>query len=258
MNDFDTALISCASGEVLNLPLDTGSAFSVPLRPALNNVISYRVKDVSIPATYYTVDTVRPLTFGLQGNVTGAQSTVIPAGNYTATTLATTIQNAWFTLTGTNITVSFTSPQFRTVVTRTGGADATVAITATQLALPGMGPTLGFYQAIATAVTITSSNSFSLIGPKKILVGSNALNTGRGMAIRNGIAEPCNVIFAIWTSNNSGDIFNNIIPSDFMSFRTPQQLTKIDLYLMDENFVPIALNGFSWSITLEIRQSRNV
>lgn len=263
MENYDTVLISCTSSEGMNLPIDLGSYYRLPLQQNVNDILSFRVKDVSIPLTFYTIKT-GDLVFGLQGNVTGSQSIAIPAGNYTDLALATFIQDAWLTLTGTTITVSFAGAALKTVVTRTAGADATIAITATELALAGMGPILGFYSAIPAATTLTASNTFHITGPNKLIVQSQALNTGRNMnsinlsgTIKAGTINLSNIIFAIWVTGNEGGIVNNIIPSDWYQFGVPQKLTALDFMLTDENGTEIQLNGYPWSITIELRQKKN-
>lgn len=261
---YDTALISCASSEGLNLPVDQGSAYSMPIQSNLNDVISYRVKDVSIPQTYYNITTGNQ-TFSLFGSTTGNQNIVIPPGNYTSTQLSGYISVAWLALTGTNITLDFAQPSLKLVVTRTGGVDATIAITAAQLAFTSMTRVFGFTAALGLATSLTAQGGFNLGGPNKILVQSVALNTGRNMSGINitgtsggGQIQKNNVIWAVYKQGNAGDYINNQIPSDWYSFQTPQKLGKIDLYLTDENNQPLDLNGYSWSITIELRQKKDV
>jgi len=196
--------------------------------------------------------------FGLKGNVSGSQSYAVPAGSYSSLQLATQIAAGWFALTGTTITLTFSNPDYKLVVARTGGTDATIEITATELALAGMGSILGFYSVIAPSTSLTASNVFLITGPQKILVCSNTLNTGRNMISKNGTYVRSNVIFATWRQGNSGALSSDIIPTDWQMFQTPQKLSSIDLYLTDENEVPLDLNGYPWSITLEFRQKRNV
>lgn len=254
---YDSLIISSTSAEGLNLPIDTGSAYRLSVLQNVINVREYRVKDVVVPNTYYTIKTGQ-LVFGLQGNITGNQSIAVPPGNYTSVQLAAQIQNSWFTLTGTNITLNFSNPNFKLVISVLGGADATVAITPTQLALAGMGSVLGFYSAIPTSASITASNVFNITGPQKILVCSTVLNTGMNMISKNGTYVRSNVIYATWRQGNQGALSSDIIPGDWQVFQTPQKLSSIDLYLTDENEVPIELNGYPWSITLELHQDKNV
>lgn len=253
----DSLIISSTSAEGLNLPIDTGSAYKLSVLQNVINIREYRVKDVVIPNTYYTIKAGQ-LTFALQGNVTGNSSVAVPPGNYTSAQLATQIQNSWFTATGTNISLNFGNPNFRLVVTVTGGVDATIAITATQLSAIGMGSVLGFYATRPAATSVTASNSFNITGPQKILVCSTVLNTGMNMISKNGAYVRSNVIYAVWRQGNQGSLSSDIIPGDWQVFQTPQKLSSIDLYLTDENEDPIDLNGYAWSITLEFHQDKNV
>ncbi len=255
--NYDTLIISSTSAEGLNLPIDTGSAYRLSVLQNVINIRAFRVKDVVVPNTYYTIKTGQ-LVFGLRGNVSGDQSYAVPAGSYSSTQLATQIANAWLALTGTTITLTFSNPDFKLVVARTAGTDATIEITATQLALAGMGSVLGFYSAVGPAASITASNVFNITGPQKLLVCSATLNTGNNMISKNGSYVRSNVIYATWRQGNSGSLSSDIIPGDWQVFQTPQKLSSIDLYLTDENEVPIELNGYPWSITLEFRQDKNV
>lgn len=255
--NYDTLTIACTSAEGLTLPTDLGSAYRLSVLQNVSDILAYRIKDVVIPQTYYTIK-AGELVFGLQGNVTGAQSIAIPPGNYSSLQLAAYIEAAWLALTGTTITVSFASVDFKVIVTRTAGVDATISITATQLALSGMGSILGFYATIAAAASIKASNTFNITGPKKILVCSTVLNTGRNMISKNGMFVRSNVIYASYRIGNQGSLSNDIIPGDWQVFQTPQKLSSIDLYLTDENEQEVMLNGYPWSITLEFRQAKNV
>jgi hypothetical protein len=264
MERYDTILISSSSSEALNLPIDLGSAYRMPLLQNIVNVESFRVKDVSVPRTFYTI-LEGQLVFGLHGNATLDQSIIIPAGNYTASQLSAYISAQWLLLTGTQITVDFSSPQFRVIITRTAGIDATISITATQIALAGMGSIMGFFQAIPLAVSITASNMFHIFGPNKILVNSSTLDTNNNMIShsilhngRDGQYIRSNVIFALYANGNMGDIMSSIIPGDFIQFQTPQKISSLDFSLTDEDGNAINLNGSAWTITIELRQRKNV
>jgi hypothetical protein len=255
--NYDTLIISSTSAEGLNLPVDLGSAYRLSVLQNVSNIRAFRVKDVVIPNTYYTIKTGQ-LVFGLRGNVSGDQSYAVPQGSYSSVQLAAQIEGAWLALTGTTITLTFSNPDYKLVVARTAGVDATIEITAAQLALTGMDSVLGFYSLIAAATSLTASNIFTITGPQKLLVCSNTLNTGRNMIAKNGMYVRSNVIYATWRQGNSGALSSDIIPGDWQVFQTPQKLSSIDLYLTDENEVAIELNGYPWSITLEFRQDKNV
>jgi hypothetical protein len=262
--NYDTALIVSSSAKGLNLPLVNGSAYSLPLDTQLLNVEAYRVKTVDIPRTFYTIKT-GALVFGLQGNVTGSQNIAIPAGNYSAVQLSNYIAAAWFTLTATTITLDFLQPNFKLRITRTGGADATIAITATELALAGMSSILGFYSAIPAATVLNASNVFRIYGPTEILVCSAALNLNLNQQSVNplttglgGKFKRSNVIYMMPNYGNTGSFNNGIIPNDWQIFQTPQNLNKIDLYLEDMDLTPIDLNGYPWGIAIEFRMKRGV
>lgn len=260
---YDTALISISSADALDIPVDDGSAFKLPMQSNLNDVISYRIKDISIPQTWYNIDGVNSI-FSLTGNVTGSLGTVIPAGNYSAAQLASTVSAAWLALTGTNITLDFTNPNYRLVVTRTGGVDATIRLDPINLTL-SMKYIFGFTGTQPASASLTADSAFTLTGPNKILVQSLALNVGRNMsgfkaygATLGGQIIKNNVIWNVYRQGNAGDRLVNQIPSDWYSFQTPQKIGSIDLYLTDEFNNPLNLNGYAWSITLEFRQKKNV
>jgi hypothetical protein len=270
---WDSLIISSSSSTGLNLPLDVGSYYSLPLFLNVNDCQALRIKSINIPRTYYTIDASgagpNQLTVALIGNVSGAQFLPIPGGAYTYLQLANYIQTQWFALTGTNISVNFTtSAQFHTIITLIGGVDATLAIGAPQLASPGMGSILGFYLPFAPSTTLISSNVFNLTGPKSINVISPEIFSAMGgrnlishSVLHNGtdgvyIKAP--VIYQISALGNTGDSSVSIYPSDEYQFASPLKISRLSFGLVDENLVPINLNGYSWSISLELRQQKNV
>lgn len=267
---YDTVVISSSSSEGLQLPINQGSYYSIPVQQVINDVDAFRIKQVIVPRTFNTISASGglQLTFGLQGNISGSQSIAIPAGNYSSTALANYIASAWFTATGTNIIVSFTNAQFKTSITVAGGTDTSVAITATELALPGMGPILGFYQTIATSGTITSSNVFHLTGPNVININCSELAAGMGGRNlisnslthngRDGQYVRSDVIYQLGSLGNGGDSSLNIFPSEWFQFSKLQNLSRLTLVLVDENSQQINLNGFSWQISIELRQKKNI
>jgi len=257
MEKYGTLLVSATSAEGLNLPTDLGSAFKLPFQQAIPNVEQFRIKQVVVPNTFYTIQS-GALVFGLQGNVTGHQSVAVPAGNYTADALKTFLESAFLALTGDTITVSFTSPDFKIIVALTAGPDASIAISATELALAGMTSILGFNAAIPANTVITAQQVFNITGPKAIYVMSNTLNFGYNMVSRDNVYKRSNIIWAVWRSGNSGDYITNQIPSSWYNLGTPQTLTSLDLYLEDEGGNAINLNGYPWSITFEFLQKKNV
>jgi hypothetical protein len=259
---YDTCIFASSSAEALNLPINLGSRYSLPLRTQLLNVEAYRIKTVDVPRSFYTIKT-GDLVFGLQGNVTGAQSIAIPAGNYTFIQLSSYIQTAWAAATATTITVSFTEPNFKVLITRTGGADATIAITATQLALAGMGSIMGFYSTIAAATTLTASNVFNINGPAAIYVCSAALNFGwnqqANSPLHNGTDGKfirSDVIFQMPNFGNMGAFNNGQIPGEWMVFPIPKNISNLDFYLTDERGTEIQLNGRAWGISVEFRMTK--
>lgn len=260
--NYDTCIFASSSAEALNLPIALGSRYSLPLKTQLLDVEAYRIKTVDVPRSFYTIKT-GDLRFGLQGNITGSQSMAIPAGNYTFVQLSQYIQTQWFSLVGTNITVDFTQPNFKLVIQRTGGADANIAITATELALPGMSPILGFYSAIGAATTIVASNVFNINGPASIYVCSSRLNFGQNQRassiLHNGTDGQyirSDVIFQMPNFGNMGAWNNGQIPSDWMVFPIPQNIANLDFYLTDASGTELQLNGRAWNISIEFRMTK--
>lgn len=262
MENYDTASVHSSSSEALNLPIDLGSAYRSPVQTPLQRVYSYRVKNVTVPRTYYTIKD-NSFYFGLQGNVTGPVSMQIPAGNYTFVQLATYIQTTWFSTFGTSITVDFNQPNFKTRITRTGGVDATIAITAVQRALPGFSSTLGYYQDIAPNTILDASNTFHITGPSDILVCSNTLASNGTLRLDSVLHDGYdgryikdNVIMMMPGVGNSGAFVSSQIPGEWQQFAIPRSITSLDFYLIDQDGVAIDLNGYSWSIQVEFRMEK--
>lgn len=262
MQTYDTATIHANSGEALNLPTALGSFFSAPVQNPLNRVYAYRVKNVTVPRTYYTIKT-GDLVFGLQGSTTGAQQIAVAEGNYTFIQLSTYIQTQWFTLTGTTITLNFNQPNFRLEITRTGGVDATIAITAPQLALAGMGRILGFNSVIAPTTLLVAQATFHITGPTDILACSNTLSSNGTLrlnsVLNNGLDGKYvkdNVIMMMPGVGNSGAYVSSQIPGEWQQFAVLKSISSLDFYLIDQSGNPINLNGYSWSIQVEFRMQK--
>lgn len=256
MQKYDTVLVACSSAAGLNLPTDLGSYYKLFFQQNIMGVESYRIKSLSIPNTFYTIK-ANALVFGLQGDVSGHVSFALPAANYSADQLSTYIVAQFLAVTGTTISVSFTSPDFKVIIQRTAGTDNTIAISATELALAGMTSILGFSAAIPANTTLTAQQIFNITGPSQLLVQSATLNPGYNMISKNGKYVRSNVIFQTWASGNGKDYRINQIPGDFCSLANVTNLASLDLYLTDENEDPIDLNGYPWNIAIEFRTQKN-
>jgi hypothetical protein len=267
MSGFDTVLISSTSSEGLNLPFATGSAYVMPAQTVINDVIAFRVKQTVIPRTYFNIN-AGALTFSMTGDVSGQKTVTLPAGNYSTTDISNYLVSQWTIVAGTTITVDFDQPNFRVLITRTGGIDATISITASDLLSPGMGSILGFYQTQAAGVQVQASNIFNILGPRAINVICYELAGGMGnrnlrssSTLHNGsdgVLVKSNIIYCVGSLGNGGDEALNIYPSEWYQFANPQNISKLTFDLQDEQGNTIPLNGYAWSICLEIRQKKNV
>jgi hypothetical protein len=262
--NYDTILVSISSKDC-----STGSGsgpggctFDVT-NNCLQDVVSFRVKDVSVPKTFYTVESSTSrqwdITLYFIGNVSGAFTITIPQGIYTIAQMLAAIDAQILAVAATT-TVSTVDPiTQRIVITRTAGANATLQIDPAGAGANVYGLNrLGFYTQVALATTITADTGYVLVLTQSLLLQSTSLGSYRNMAsgIRPGPAmsaaiNKSNVIYRAYLNQvNSQDFVTCVIPSTYYQLFV-SNLTKLDFQLTDDEGNGIDLRNQTWSCTLE-------
>lgn len=268
----------------------------------LLNITGLKVLEVSIPFSYYTI-TSTPNFFGIPGNrltfycggsLANNASIDIPAGNYTATGLASEMQSLMSTSSfvssltgfGMNVTTSSFSVTYNsqtghftwqvTETSASGNGPVGVYISATSqtysftplsqiLGLP-ITPVAGVQ--VGTISTVTGTNVANLTGPNYLYVCSQTLGpilkayVPQAPLGTSGQTNPqialvpvnCNPGGTIWWKDPN----SGISPFDAQSL---YQLNSFDLYLLlGTSTTPLQLNGLPWTckILLELKSNDSV
>jgi hypothetical protein len=198
----------------------------------------FRVNNICIPTSFSLVNSYNN-TFKLI-TTAGANSVVLPQGNYTATTYNTALTTALpggFTPTFNSITGKFTITGSQTFSLNFVGTNSHKF--------------LGYPKNTITssATSQTSSGVVNFSGTDYLLlVSTNLGSKDTGLAGFAGI----NCLTKVNNSVSAGNIISQYL-FDSTFYRADQNLQSFDLVLYDDNFVPISLNGLSWSLTMDFQ-----
>lgn len=260
---YDTILVSISSRDC-----STGSSTGGPCtfnvtNNCLQNVQAFRVKDVSVPKTFYNIESSTTKAWDVRlffiGDVSGAFTLTIPQGVYTTALLLAAIDAQMLAVAGTTTVSTIDPVTQRIVITRTAGVNNTLQINpaGAGTAVYGLNR-LGFYTQVALAATVTADTGYTLILPQSLLLQSPTLGSYRNMSsgVRPGPAtspsiNKSNVIYRAYINQvNSQDFITCVIPSTFYQMSV-SSLTKLDFSLTDDEGFDVDLRNQTWSCTLE-------
>jgi hypothetical protein len=172
---------------------------------------------------------------------------VIPAGNYSGTTLASTMQTL-LNATLSNFTVTYNTNNYTFTITHSSTAFTFHGSTS------AAGVALGFPSDVAsTSLSITSSQPVQIIGPTSMIIKSRALSAPRQFLVRPNIIYT-DSIYELSLDGFAGDVIYDK-PEDanelIMSTIGGASFSSIDFRLIDDTgkFVNLGTNG-RWKIYL--------
>ena len=261
--NYDTILVSISSKDCsTGSGSSDGCTFDVT-NNCLQNVESFRVKDVSVPKTFYNVEATNARKWDLVlyfiGNVSGAFSITIPQGIYTIALLQAAIAAQFLAVVATTVVVTVDAVTQRLVITRTAGTNLTLQINPAGAGANVYGLNrLGFYTQVALNATITADTGYVLVLTQSILLQSSHLGSYRNMCsgFRPGPAmspaiNKSNVIYRAYLNQvNSQDYVTCVIPSTYYQL-FDYSITKLDFQITDDQGNAIDLRNQTWSCTLE-------
>lgn len=264
MEPYDTIAVSVSSSDCSSGSATGGFASFDVTNNCLLDVVAWRVKDLSIPKSFFNVEATPStkrwdLVLYFVGNVSGAFSITIPQGIYSISQLLAQIDAQFLATVATTVVSTLDPLTQRIVITRTAGLNATF-----QIDVAGAGANvyglnrLGFRTQVALSATMTANTGYVLVVPQSLLLQSTTLGSFRNMATspRPGTgATPAinksNLIYRGYINQvNSQGFITCVIPTQWYQYSV-KTVTKLDLSLTDDEGYDIDLQNQPWSCTLE-------
>jgi hypothetical protein len=248
--------------------------YNITLPERITEVKTMKLTNIEIPMSFYNISA------NLGNNcfkvTTGGNSSmvIIPDGNYTATTLSTAINNAISALGSpySNLKYEYSSDLSGGSVLYSSSGSITVEFAVTSTGQPDkynvkskLGWLLGFRNIIYTVtVTHTVSESFvDLNGSRYLYLAIDEFNKGNQNSFVSPLATSLinkNIIGRISMDTNQfgyGTIlpanrYNGFLISDCRSYTGKIDLLKLNVQLLNENGINMAMNGMDFSFCLEV------
>lgn len=236
----------------------TGDAerFKLNVYPWIQTARQFRVKNCTIPFTYYTIRTGVNDTFVFTSTVDGVITVVIPAGNYTPASLAIVLDVLITPLITGALTVVFNAVTGKTQLDFTG---TTGSMTQANLDAASANTLLGFTAVLPAADPLIGNVVFNLGGPQVIHIHSPVLQDDTSIATGspngNGLSYTT-IIHSVPVDVNSGSLIVDKWGSPWID--TPNsKIDKMDFELRFPDGELIDLNGEDWTLTLEFIGPKN-
>lgn len=239
---------------------DPSTNFLYNLFPlGLYNCKSYFVKSASIPLSDYV--TVYPSVTG--GNQTfeitnflNTYTIPIPAGNYTAQQLATTIQNSINSLTAPTVFAVIYNTNTNTYeITTTLTSDINFTINNARYPYQSLGAVIGFRDVQHNPIDTGYINAVfapfeaSLSGPLNYYIRSNALTVDTNCFFQ---AKKNAIISCIPNNAAPFGVISYLNPAPYFEPLFSTRLSQFDLALIDEYGNPVILND-DWTVTIAFK-----
>lgn len=235
--------------------VENKSNFSFDLPSNYHNIAYLKIKSVEIPHTIYSFSTSKDnLTATLTFNTVDYTIT-ISEGNYTPATIITEIQdklNTINTTTGEDFTIYLNSINNKITFSNNSASASNFTLDftrATNSLYPHMGYYLGFTEESYTGSnTYTGINQINLIDTNYVYLKLNDLENIRDPIVKYPFAK-------IMLKNNELNTYyikeEDIIGNAYY-FRSPQNLKRINIKLVDYKDNELTLTPFNITLTLEI------
>lgn len=243
--------------------------FTITIPERINDVKSIRLTNIEIPMSFYNISAnLGNNCFEISSN--GIINTiVIPDNNYNITSLTNSI-NSQLLSNGYDISFSYTG-SVSNVIVRSHSATLNFAVDNSgnndkYNFKNKLGWLLGFrqpvYNNISTNSIITTEALYDLNGPRYLYLAVEEFNKGN----QNSFVTPMfsslinkNIIARITMDSQFpfGSIlpanrYNGLLTSDHRSYTGKIDLQRLNIQLLNENGIPMNLNGLDFSFCLEI------
>jgi len=230
--------------------------FTLNLYPWIQTARQFRVKNCTIPFTYYTIREGVNDTFVFTSDADGVITIVIPPGNYTPATLAVVLDVLITALITGGVTITFNPITGKVQLAFTAILGS---MTQANLDASTANALLGFTAVLPAADPLIGNAVFNLGGSQVIHIHSPHLQDDTSVATGNpndiGLSYT-SIIHSVPVDVNSGSLIVDKWGSPFID--TPNsKIDKIDLELRFPDGELVDLNGENWTITLEFIGPKN-
>jgi hypothetical protein len=220
----------------------------------INRTSGFRIVNVQIPRSYYNI-TSRNNTFSLSdATITPVFNVVtVPAGNYTAPMLASTLQNLMNAAGGDNhFVVTYSSVTQKITITN-GTANFSITWSISPLTpMTNLASVLGFVAGIANVGSATGTNVMNININWTVTIKSVALTNGMKRYPVDGAAMAPDIMCRVPVNCAIGEVISWEPEGYWLRNLSLECVTEIDLSIQDDSGTPLDLNGLSWRITLEV------
>lgn len=244
------------------------SNYSISLPERVNEVKTINVTNIEIPMSFYNISANLGNNY-FKTVVSGVETVItIPDGNYTSASLSSALTTVLST-TGVGLTFTITDNS-RTTVVSTGSIDIRFDINSSgsddKYRLKSkLGWLLGFRNTTYTVTTSTTTSEgfLTLHGTKYLYLAVEEYNRGN----QNSFVSPLfssfvnkNILARISVDRTSypyGSMLpanksNGLLTSDIRCYTGKVDLQKLNISLLNEDGIPMILNGLDFSFCLEI------
>lgn len=231
----------------LNLSEETSSNFTFSFNKDIKRVVEIYISSIHVPFSFYAIGDYNN-TFTMNN---GAITITIPPGNYTITTICSTLKSLLdtaFNDTTTNVVFSYTT--FKLTITR----GIAFNIDAVMYPYTNAAKILGFNISTSTAVSVTADSTINISGPNYIVLHSKVLSHPINNKILYSNSAYENVLATIPVDAGIGEILSltNTVPLPIKySYKYNYMAgTAIDFTITDEFGNILNLNGGDVAIQL--------
>lgn len=248
--------------------LNIVSNYSINLPERVNEVLTVNVTNIEIPMSFHNISANLGNNY-FKTIVSGNETVIsIPDGNYTDSSLTTALNNA-LTTAGVGLTFAVTNTA-RTTVVSTGSVEIHFDINSSGTGdnsrfKSKLGWLLGFrnVEYTITPSTTTGEHFANLHGTKYLYLAIEEFNKGN----QNSFVSPLfssfinkNVIARIAVDKYTypfGSVLpanksNGLLTSDVRCYTGKVDLQKFNVSLLNEDGIPVDLNGLDFSFCLEV------
>lgn len=248
--------------------LNIVSNYSINLPERVNEVLTVNVTNIEIPMSFHNISANLGNNY-FKTIVSGNETVIsIPDGNYTDSSLTTALNNA-LTTAGVGLTFAVTNTA-RTTVVSTGSVEIHFDINSSGTGdnsrfKSKLGWLLGFRNVEYTITTSTTTGEHfaNLHGTKYLYLAIEEFNKGT----QNSFVSPLfssfinkNVIARIAVDKYTypfGSVLpanksNGLLTSDVRCYTGKVDLQKFNVSLLNEDGIPVDLNGLDFSFCLEV------
>lgn len=224
------------------------------LQAQIQAVKKIRVARVSVPFTYYIINSTNNTFTVIEDTGTSTVSVTIPVGNYTTSTFESSLKallEAESIASGNSLTYTVAKSSLTEKITISATGNFLVSLTASSYIT-------GFIVATAGGVaTHTADNVINLTGPRNLYLRSNLADFLQRDSIIKDNLNFNNVLTQIPITVNSGDInTKDYDDTDFLNIS--MEVSDLTFYCTDDNDSVVDFNGSPWSVTLQVYKETSV